>query len=52
MQKIISFKFFDVFPFHGLFKMLFWAVLETEVGDLLDRDQFFANLPMTFLFER
>lgn len=47
MLKILSFNFFDVFPFHGLYKMLFWAVLESEVHDLLGQDQFFVSLIMT-----
>lgn len=32
--------------------MFFWAVLEAEVDSLLKWDQFFANLPITFLFGR
>lgn len=52
MLKILSFNFFDGFPFQGFYKMLFWAVLESEVCDLRDQDQFFVNLTMTFLFER
>lgn len=48
MQKILSFNVFDLFLFPSLFRMLFWAVLETEAGDLLDQDQVFANLPIIF----
>lgn len=52
MLRILSFNFFYVFPFHGLYKMFFWTVLESEMHDLLDQDQFFVSLAMTFLFGR